>query len=114
MKYLMLVVIEPDPDMSGLTDEELDVDPWVEENDRRGTRIMGERLRPRSEARTVRVRRGELKTTDGPFADTKEVIAGFDVLECAGWDEAVEIASKHPVAKFGLIELRQFWEGDED
>ena len=60
----------------------------------------------------MKVRRGELLTMDGPFAETKELIAGYDILDCADLDEAVEIASKHPVAKFGTIEVREFWEMD--
>jgi hypothetical protein len=47
----------------------------------------------------------------GSFAETKEVIGGFDVIECADIDEAVEIASKHPIAKLGMIEVRPFWTG---
>jgi hypothetical protein len=46
--------------------------------------------------------------TDGPFAETKEWIAGFDVIECAGPDEAIEVAAKHPMARFGKIEIRPF------
>jgi len=56
----------------------------------------------------VRVRGGELLVTDGPFAETKEVIAGFDVIECADLDEAIEIVRKHPMAHNGRIELRAF------
>jgi hypothetical protein len=51
--------------------------------------------------------------TDGPFAETKEQIAGFDVLECADLDEALEVAAKHPMAKFGILELRPFWPFEE-
>jgi hypothetical protein len=47
--------------------------------------------------------------TDGPFAETKERIAGFDLLECADLNMAIEIASKHPMARFGKIEIRPFW-----
>ena len=47
--------------------------------------------------------------TDGPFAETKEQIAGFDVLECADLDEAIEVASSHPMARLGLLEVRPFW-----
>ena len=47
--------------------------------------------------------------SDGPFAETKEQIAGYDVIECADLDEAIEIASKHPVARIGTIEIRPFW-----
>ncbi|MFP8959752.1 YciI family protein [Streptomyces nanhaiensis] len=106
MKYLMLVCadgpVEADP-------EELDPRAWVEEMDRRGVRLLGERLCPPEDSTTVRVRDGGLLVTDGPFAETREQIGGFDVLECADLDEAVEVASKHPMARFGLIEVRPFW-----
>jgi len=46
--------------------------------------------------------------TDGPFAETKEQIAGFDVLECADLDEAIDAAAKHPMARLGILEVRPF------
>jgi hypothetical protein len=49
------------------------------------------------------------QVTDSPFAETKEWIDGFDLLECADLDTAIEIASKHPMARFGKIEIRPFW-----
>jgi len=52
--------------------------------------------------------------TDGPYAETKDLIAGFDVLECADLDEAIDVASKHPMAWAGAIELRPFWPDGED
>jgi len=58
----------------------------------------------------VRVRSGEVLVADGPFAETKEQIGGLDLVECADLDEAIEVASKHPVARFGSIEVRPFWE----
>jgi hypothetical protein len=58
----------------------------------------------------VRVRDGDLLITDGPFAETEEQFGGCDVIECADLDEAIEGASKHPVAKFGTIEVRPFWQ----
>jgi len=57
----------------------------------------------------VRVRGGELLVTDGPYLEAKEWIAGFDTLECRDLDEAIEVASKHPMARFGTLELRPFW-----
>ncbi|THV21680.1 YciI family protein [Glycomyces paridis] len=104
MKYMMLVCVDPNADF---TDVE-SVEPWVEENDGRGTRVTGHELRPIAEAVTVRVRGGELLVSDGPFAETKEIIAGFDILECESADEAVAIAAKHPIAKKGAVELRRF------
>jgi hypothetical protein len=82
---------------------------WVDEMDGRGVRVIGEALRPVSDATTVRMRAGDVVVADGPFAETKEQIAGFDVIECANLDEAIEVASKHPVARFGTIEVRPFW-----
>ena len=76
--------------------------------------LIGDRLRPTSDATTIRVRSGELLVTDGPFTESKEWIVGFDILECDDLDEAIEIASKHPVARSGRIEIRPFWDEDDD
>ena len=55
------------------------------------------------------MRKGQLLVTDGPFAETKEWIGGFDLLDCGNIDEAIEIAAKHPMARFGRIEVRPLW-----
>jgi hypothetical protein len=105
MKYLMLVCIdEPFP-----PDADLDVEPWVAEMDGRGVRLTGDRLRMPSDATTVRVRDRETLITDGPYAETKEQMGGFDIIDCKDLDEAIEVASKHPIARYGMIELRPFW-----
>ena len=83
---------------------------WLEEMERRGVRKHGDRLRPASEAKTVSMRDGKLLVRDGPFADTKEEVAGYDIIECVDFDEAIEIASKHAAAKFGIIEIRPVWQ----
>ncbi len=83
---------------------------WVDEMDGRGVRLQGNRLQEISTATTVRVRAGEVVLADGPFAETKELIAGFDILECADLDEAIEVAGKHPVARIGALEVRPFAE----
>src|SRR5579875_2969560 len=106
MKFLELVCIENET-----TDEQNEVMsaavlPWVEETTARGVNITGKPLAPASNAKTVRVRNGETLISDGPFADTKEFIGGFDLLECGDFEEAIEVASKHPVAWFNAIELR--------
>jgi len=67
-------------------------------------------LRPGSDATTVRVREEEVLLSDGPFAETKEQIAGYGIIECENLDEAIEVASRHPVARFGSIEVRPLWE----
>ncbi len=86
------------------------VERWVEEMDGRGVRLEGHELESISAATTVRVRDGELMVTDGPFAETKEQMAGYDVIECRNLDEAIEVASKHPVARFGAVEVRPYRE----
>jgi hypothetical protein len=55
------------------------------------------------------MRGGDVLVADGPFAETKEQIAGFDIIECDDLDEAIDVASRHPVARFGSIEVRPFW-----
>jgi hypothetical protein len=70
----------------------------------------GERLRPTADATTVRVQNGEVLTSDGPFAETKEQIGGFYLIDCKDLDEAIEIAAKIPGAKHGSIEVRPIWE----
>jgi hypothetical protein len=82
---------------------------WLAEGERRGVLITGERLRPVAEATTLTVRDGETLVADGPFAETKEQVAGFDLIECAGLDEAMEIAAGHPAAKLGSVEIRPIW-----
>jgi len=112
MQYLMLVCTDPtaEPDAP----EVQSIEDWVEENDRLGRRVLGDRLRPAGEARVVRVRQGGTLVTDGPFAELGEQIAGFDVLECRDLAEAIEVAGRHPMAAGGLVELRQFWDWEND
>ncbi|WP_329129869.1 YciI family protein [Streptomyces sp. NBC_01476] len=107
MKYLLLICSEGEG--YDATEQELDAGPWVEEMDGRGVRLTGNRTRPAADATTVRVRDGAQLVTDGPYAETKEQMAGFDIIDCADLDEAIEIASKHPVARYGMIEIRPFW-----
>jgi hypothetical protein len=79
---------------------------WVRETEARGVRLLtGARLDLGADARTVRDRRGEVFVTDGPFAETKEQVGGFEVIDCADLDEAVEVASRHPSARTGKIEV---------
>jgi hypothetical protein len=110
VKYMMLVC--HDPSIKLAVDEEgMDIDAWVGEMDGRGVRLEGRPLEP-SDATTVRVRAGQVLVSDGPFAETKEVMVGYDILDCADLDEAIEVASKHPLARRGAMELRPY--GKED
>ncbi|MES1261339.1 MAG: YciI family protein [Acidobacteriota bacterium] len=68
--------------------------------------IGGEALHPTSSATTVRVRDGKLSTTDGPFAETKEQLGGYYLLDCKDLDEAIEYAAKIPGASTGSVEIR--------
>jgi hypothetical protein len=116
MKYLLLVcwdaarmnaLTEPDP--NDTSEEEEEGFPWVDDLQARGIWVIGDQLAPPRRARTVRVRDGKTVVTDGPFAETKEVVGGFDLLECGSLDEAVEIAASHPIAQMGTIEVRPLW-----
>ena len=111
MRYVLLhwadESITPNPDEDAHAAAALE--SWVDEMERRGVIVHGDRLRPVADATTVRVSEGEVVVFDGPFAETKEQVAGFDVIDCAGRAEAIEIASKHPDARFGAIEVRPLW-----
>jgi len=108
MTYLLLICV---PENVQLTPEERAAigpatDAWVAEME--GVRREGGPLRPVRETAVVRMRDGEMLVSDGPFAETKEQIAGYDVVECSSLDEAIEAAARHPVASFGAIEVRAF------
>ena len=81
MQYLLFICTDAEPPPSPWSEMEPATN-WVEEMDRRGVRKLGNRLRPVEDATTVRVRGGKVLLTDGPFAETKEQIAGFDMIEC--------------------------------
>jgi len=75
----------------------------------RGALVLLQRLQPTSTATTVRKRGDGLVVADGPFAETREQIAGFYVLECEDLDEALEFAARNPAAEFGTVEVRPVW-----
>jgi hypothetical protein len=78
----------------------------------RGIQKGGEALQPTSSATTVRVRNGETMTTDGPFAETKEQLGGFYLVECKDLDEAIEVAARIPDVRRGSVEVRPIMEID--
>lgn len=110
MKYMLLVCGDDTADASGMAP----VEPWVEDLGDRRVRLHGRRLALPEWAVTVRVRDGEVLRSDGPFAETKEYVAGFDILECGSLEEAIEAAARHPVATVGAMEVRPFWEDEGD
>jgi hypothetical protein len=118
MRYLLLIY-GPQWDPSGTSPEQMQaiMDEWTDYTAdllKRGVSEGGEALEPTSTATTVRVRNGETLTTDGPFAETNEVLGGYYVLNCKDLDDAIAIAAQCPAARDGSIELRPITElGDE-
>jgi hypothetical protein len=110
MKYMMFICHEPERLEEASALVEADGGAWLREMRGRGVHLDGGAFRPPDEATTVRVGGGQTLLTDGPFAESKEVIAGFDIIDCANLDEAIEIVSRHPCASVGAIELRPFWQ----
>ena len=114
MKYMLLVCwdaermnAQEEPKLGEASEPE--GFPWLDDLQARGQWVTGDQLSPPRRARSVRVRDGKKLVTDGPFAETKEILGGFDIIEAGSLDEAVEIAAGHPIAAFGTIEVRPFW-----
>ncbi len=76
----------------------------------RGSFLNGDALQPTTTATTVRTRGGKAVALDGPFAETKEQLGGFYILDCQDLDEAIELAAKIPAAKVGSVEIRPILE----
>jgi hypothetical protein len=103
MKYLCLVYGE-ESKMETIPDAEcMQVGMALERN---GHKIAAEALQPIATATTLRVRNGKVTITDGPFAETKEQLAGFYLIEAADLDEALRLAADIPPARIGSIEVR--------
>jgi len=114
MQYLLLIYqaelpagAQPDPDEMAAEFAAYDV--FTRETRDRSQFIAGEALEPTSTATSVRVQDGRTIVTDGPFAETKEALGGFYLLECKDLDEAIEMAAKIPASKRGTIEVRPIW-----
>jgi hypothetical protein len=111
MKYMLLIC---DDESNPPSNAELAADPvhqaWEADLEARGARVFGARLRSVADATTIQVREGETLVSDGPFAETKDVVGGIVVVDCADLDEAIAIAAGHPYARWGIIEIRPLWE----
>lgn len=103
MKYLCLVYGEEDAIRTMDDHECLAFDRGLRDS---GRCVASEALQPVETATTVRVRNGKLAVSDGPFAETKEALAGFYLIEARDLDEAIQLASKIPPARVGSIEVR--------
>jgi hypothetical protein len=108
VNYLLFICSDDNTTPEGSTVIRRDTPGWAQEMDDRGVRLLGRALESPDTAATVRVRDGETLVTDGPFAETTELMAGFDVIDCADLDEAIEVAAKHPMSWFHAIEVRPF------
>ena len=113
MKYVMLIyqaenaqATATEESMSKVLAEYTQFGTAIRES---GQYLAGERLKPIATATTVRVRDGKTLTTDGPFAETREQLAGFIAIEAENLDDAIAIAARVPSAKFGSIEVRPIW-----
>lgn len=110
MKYMMLNFRDEAASANMTKEEQMqeiqDYTAFLEYARQRATVISGEAVHPTAVATTIRVRDGKTLTTDGPFAETREALAGFYIIDCKDLDEAIEIASKIPVAREGSVEIR--------
>lgn len=115
MQYLLLIYQAERGSQSAAEDEAMASElagygAFTAEARLRNQFIAGEALEPTTTATSVRVRDGSVAVTDGPFAETKEALGGFYLLECNDLDEAIEMAAKIPAAKRGTIEVRPIWQ----
>jgi hypothetical protein len=110
MRYVLMLcsdVTEADPAEAAAA--MAGCDDWAAEMRRRGVFHDAVGLRPADDATTLKVRNDQVLLSDGPFAETKDQIGGFTMIECADLDEALEVAAQHPWAKYGQIEVRPVW-----
>jgi hypothetical protein len=117
MRYALLIYGEEpsSPPAEQEAGEEMNLyAAYTKELHDRGVYEAGEALEQTRTATTVRVRDGKTLVTDGPFAETKEALGGFYLLNCRDLDEAIELAAKLPGARRGSVEIRPIWELPQD
>ena len=112
MRYALLIAYDETTDAAmSPKEQQAQMAEYMAFQEQVGASILaGERLHPTSDATTVQVRDGEVLTSDGPFAETKEQMAGFYLVEAKDLDEAIDIAGRIPGAKRGSIEVRPIWD----
>ncbi|HEU5378177.1 MAG TPA: YciI family protein [Ktedonobacteraceae bacterium] len=109
MRYAMLIY-GTESAANASQDEMASYAAFGRELSERGILLSDEALHPAYSATTVRVREGKVLTADGPFAETKEQLGGFYLLDCRDLDEAIELASRNPGARTGSVEIRPILE----
>ena len=114
MKYLLLIYGDNSDPMDPAAPESQEIfdayEAFTAEIDSREIHLGSNALQPVSTATTVKVREDEVLITDGPFAETKEQLGGYYLVDCADLDEALAVAAKIPGARSGSIEVRPIWE----
>jgi hypothetical protein len=114
MKYLCLIY-DDEAKMAKMTKQEADrlmadYGSFTNDVQTNGRFVAAERLQPISTASTVRVRDGKISTTDGPYAETREQLGGFYLIEGKDLNDAIQTASRIPSARIGAIEVRPVWQ----
>lgn len=111
MKYLALIYSD---EALGFPDDTMErYGAYTQEIVAAGVHVGGEALEPVSTATSIRMRNGERQVTDGPFAETKEQLGGYYILDCESLDEAIKYAAKIPSAEYGTVEVRPLMVFDE-
>lgn len=108
MRYMLIHFFDESTELTGeqRARVESELSAWIDKTTKDGVNLGGARLRPPADASTVRLRHNQVLVSDGPFAETKEQIAGYDLIECTDLDQAIRVASEHPTAWLGSIEVR--------
>ncbi len=113
MRYMLLICSDekieatvPPAEMAAIVQGHM---RFAEELRTSGKMVVGERLRPDADASRIRLKAGERQVIDGPFAETKEVLGGFYLIECASKDEALEWARKIPLRADSFVDVRPVW-----
>ena len=114
MKYLCLIYEDenawgkmPKPEADAMMGEYFS---FTEDVKRSGHYLGGNALKPTPTASTVRVRKGKISTTDGPFAETKEQLGGYYLIEAKDLNDAIQVAARIPSARIGSVEVRPIME----
>jgi hypothetical protein len=112
MKYMLLFWVDENGESTAEEDAAIvaGLTSWVEQMTERGILVGGSPLVSAGEAKIVSARDGEVLISDGPFAETKEQIGGYSVVECADLDAAVQLAARHPLTRTARVEVRPYWD----